>query len=253
MASVEENDSLNISTGKEIELSNITLRLSEGAAPLFTSLNLSINRGEKVAVIGKTGSGKTSLVKLTLGLLRPETGVALIGGTDVRQLSRSELYRRVGTVFQEPWIFNGTLRENVTLGHDEFDDGDVVRCLQLAGANFVGEENSEDLDVLLQDRGTNLSGGQKQAVMLARALLFSPKIYLFDEPTSAMDIEMENLVMNNLMSHLNEQTMILVTHKPNLVNICDRVIILDQGRIAADLTKEAYFEALKKKANQNAR
>jgi ATP-binding cassette subfamily C protein LapB len=253
IASAEENDSLNISTGKEIELSNITLRLSEGASPLFNGLNLVINRGEKVAIIGKTGSGKTSLIKLILGLLRPETGVALIVGTDVRQLSRSELYRRVGTVFQEPWIFNGTLRENVNLGHDEFDDADVVRCLKLAGANFVGEENSEDLDVLLHDRGTNLSGGQKQAVMLARALLFSPKIYLFDEPTSSMDIEMENLVMQNLLNYLTEQTMILVTHKPNLVNLCDRVLILDRGRIAADLTKESYFEALKKGAQNNAR
>ena len=253
MATVEQSDSINISSGKEIEISNVTLRLSESAPPLFTGLNLSIKRGVKVAVIGKTGSGKTSLVKLTLGLLRPETGVVMIRGTDARQFSRSELYRTAGTVFQEPWIFSGTLRENITLGHEEFDDDDVARCLQLAGANFVGEDSSADLDILLQDRGTNLSGGQKQAVMLARALLFSPKIYLFDEPTSAMDIEMENLVMTNLISHLNEQTMILVTHKPNLVNICDRVVILDQGRIAADLTKEAYFEALKKKANQNAR
>ena len=189
---------------------------------------------------------------MTLGLLRPETGVVMIRGTDARQFSRSELYRTVGTVFQEPWIFSGTLRENVTLGHEEFEDSDVAKCLELAGANFVGEDSSADLDILLQDRGTNLSGGQKQAVMLARAILFSPKIYLFDEPTSAMDIEMENLVMKNLISHLSDQTMILVTHKPNLVNICDRVVILDRGRIAADLTKDAYFEALKKKAQQNA-
>lgn len=253
LISLEEKDSLNISTGKEIELSNITLRLSEGAAPLFSNLNLAINRGEKVALIGKTGSGKTSLVKLLLGLLRPETGVALIGGTDVRQFSRSELYRRVGTVFQEPWIFNGTLRENVNLGHDEFDDMDVARCLKLAGANFVGGKNSEDLDVFLRDRGTNLSGGQKQAVTLARALLFAPNIYFFDEPTSSMDIEMENLVMQNLLNHLTEQTMILVTHKPNLVNLCDRVLILDRGRIAADLTKEDYFEAIQKGAQNNVR
>ena len=92
MATVEQSDSINISSGKEIEISNVILRLSESAPPLFTGLNLSIRRGEKVAVIGKTGSGKTSLVKLTLGLLRPETGVVMIRGTDARQFSRSELW-----------------------------------------------------------------------------------------------------------------------------------------------------------------
>ena len=133
-----------------ISLQNVTIQNENKV--VLTDINFEVLSGDFVFLIGKTGSGKTSLIKLILGLLRPETGVALIVGTDVRQLSRSALYRRVGTVFQEPWIFNGTLRENVNLGHDEFDDADVVRCLKLAGANFVGEEHSEDLDVLLHDR-----------------------------------------------------------------------------------------------------
>jgi ATP-binding cassette subfamily C protein LapB len=233
-----------------VEVSSATLRLSEMGRPLFNGLNLSIKKGEKVAIVGRTGSGKTSLVKLIVGLLAPETGTVLINGSDVRQYPRADLFRSIGTVFQEPWLFTGSLRDNIALGQDDCSDEYTLECLKAVGADFVGDGTTADLEFAIQDQGSNLSGGQKQAVMLARALVFKPPLLLLDEPTSAMDGVSEHNVIAHLSKHLINETIIIVTHKMPVVAMCDRVIVMDQGKIVGDGTKDAYFDLLKKRAEK---
>ena len=231
-----------------IEISNVTLRLSEMGRPLFNEFNLVIKQGEKVAIVGRTGAGKTSLVKLIVGLLAPETGTVMINGADIRQFSRADLFRTVGTVFQDPWLFSGTLRDNVALGQDDCTEQNIIDCLQAAGADFIGKGTGNELEFLIEDQGNNLSGGQKQAVMMARALAFKPDVFLFDEPTSAMDGFTEAKVIAHLTSKLVDQTLVIVTHKIPLVGMCDRVIVMDQGKIVGDGSKDAYLDLLKKPA-----
>ena len=134
-----------------VEINNATLKLSELGRPLFNGLNLSVKQGEKVAIVGRTGSGKTSLMKLVVGLLAPETGTVMLNGADVRQYSRADLFRTVGTVFQDPWLFSGTLRDNVALGQDDCDDEQVLNCLKGAGANFVNDGTGGELDFFAPD------------------------------------------------------------------------------------------------------
>ena len=181
-----------------------------------------------------TGAGKTSLLKVILGLLTPETGSVSICGANIRQYSRSDLVRTVGTVFQTPWLFSGTLRDNVAMGQQDIGDDMVLRCLTAAGARFVTVGGEAGLDMHIEERGNNLSGGQKQAVILARAIVFRPKVYLLDEPTSAMDRQMEDSVLDTLTTQLTDRTLVIVTHKPSLVAMCDRVLVLSQGRIVGD-------------------
>ena len=234
-----------------VQISNVTLRLSEMGRPLFNKLNLSIQKGEKVAIVGRSGSGKTSLVKLMVGLLAPETGTVMINGADIRQFARADLFRTVGTVFQEPWLFSGTLFDNVALGQSDCTEEHAIECLKAAGADFIGEKTGSGLEFFIQDQGSNLSGGQKQAVMMARAMAFKPDIFLFDEPTSAMDGITESHIINHLSSKIIAQTLIIVTHKMPVVAMCDRVIVMDQGKIIGDGSKDAYFELLKKNQKMN--
>jgi len=233
-----------------VEVSSATMRLSEMGRPLFNGLNLSIKKGEKVAIVGRTGSGKTSLIKLIVGLLAPEAGSVMINGSDIRQYPRADLFRSIGTVFQEPWLFTGSLRDNVALGQDDCSDEYILECLKAVGADFVGEGTTADLEFAIQDQGSNLSGGQKQAVMLARALAFKPSLLLLDEPTSAMDGLTESHVIEYLSKQLTDQTLVIVTHKMPVVAMCDRVIVMAQGKIVGDGTKDAYFELLNKNARK---
>ena len=233
-----------------VEISSATLRLSEMGRPLFNGLNLSIKKGEKVAIVGRTGSGKTSLVKMIVGLLKLESGSVTINGSDIRQYPRADLFRAIGTVFQEPWLFTGTLRDNVGLGQDDCSEEHILGCLKAAGADFVGDGTTAALEFAIQDQGSNLSGGQKQAVMMARAFAFKPALLLFDEPTSAMDGMTEANVIKHLSEQLDDRTVVIVTHKMPVVALCDRVIVMDQGKIVGDGTKDAYFDLLKKRSEK---
>ena len=237
-----EDGIFDVSSKQGIQIDNVTLRLADGAKPLFTQLSLNINRGEKIAIIGKSGSGKTSLIKLLCGLNEPEVGTAFVDGVDVTAFERSDIYRKIGVCFQDPWIFAGTIRENIALGHEEISDSDIVEALKLAGGDALGSDLSNVLDGICTDRGSNLSGGQKQIIALARSFVFNAEFLLLDEPTSSMDASMEAQVIKNIREAAAEKTVVLVTHKPNLLNACDRIIVLEAGRKAWDGSRADYIK-----------
>ena len=241
---LHEKDTVNSVSGAAIDIVNTTLNLSDFGRPIFNELSIKINKGEKVAIVGRSGSGKTTLVKLMLGLVNPETGTILINGKDIRQYSRKHLFQTLGAVFQDPWLFSGTLRENVGLGHDLCDDLRIKDCLIKMGGIFGQSEESVDLDINISDQGKNLSGGQKQSVTLARALAFDPGIVLLDEPTSGMDVKTEGLVIEGLKQTCKDKTLVVVTHKIALLSLCQRVVVVEQGKIIWDDTIEKYIQLI---------
>ena len=239
------------SSSNAIDIVNVSLKLSDLGRPFFNELNLKVRKGEKLAIVGRSGSGKSTLLKLCLGLLTPETGAVLINGKDVREYKRAGLFRTLGTVFQDPWLFSGTLRENVGLGHDNCDDKKIKECLVATGSIFGFDPDSIDLDFVISDQGKNLSGGQKQAVTLARSMAFDPNIMLLDEPTSGMDVKTESIVIEGIKRHCAEKTMVIITHKIALVSLCQRVIVVEQGKIIWDGSIEKYFELIKTQQKKN--
>ena len=249
--SPNEKEAINSVSSAAIDIVNTTLNLSEFGRPIFNELSIKINKGEKVAIVGRSGSGKTTLVKMMLGLLKPETGTVLINGKDIRQYSRTHLFQTVGAVFQDPWLFSGTLRENVGLGHDLCDDRIIKDCLIDMGGIFGQSEESVDLDINISDQGKNLSGGQKQSVTLARALAFDPGILLLDEPTSGMDVKTEGFVIEGLKQTCKDKTLVVVTHKIALVSLCERVVVVEQGKIIWDDTIEKYIQLINQAKAKN--
>lgn len=247
---IQSETSQLVSTSEVVAVSvdNVTLRLNPEARPLFSEFSLKVKKGEKIAIIGRSGAGKTSLVKLLCGLLVPETGSLYIGGTEISGFSRANLFRSIGTVFQEPWLFSGTLRENINLGYDEIPDAKIIEALRLSGAGFLGDSAEESLDFMILDRGANLSGGQKQSICIARTLAFEPDIYVFDEPTSSMDTQMEVSFLKGLEDLNPEKTIIMVTHKPNILKACDRVVLLESGKIVWDGPLKEYAAISKSQA-----
>ena len=230
-----------------IDIRNASIKLSADSKPIFTSLSFTVERGEKIAIIGRSGAGKTSLLRTISGLLEPETGSVQLNGDEASSIPRDELFKNVGIVLQDSWLFAGTIRENLTLGYEDFEDENVVKALNDAGAHFLGENKNEMLEFPILDRGSNLSGGQKQVLCVARALLQKPSILLLDEATSAMDTQMEATLLKSLDENKSNQTLLAVTHKPSVMNICSRVILLDQGKIAWDGKLNDYKALVAKK------
>ena len=230
----------NVQKNLAIDVQNASVKLSADSKPIFTNLSFGVNKGEKIAIIGRSGAGKTTILRTLCGLLEPETGSVQINGDQASSIPRDQLFKNVGVVLQESWLFSGTLRDNLTLGYEGFSDEQVSNALNEAGAHFLGENKGEMLEFPILDRGSNLSGGQKQVICIARVLLQKPSILLLDEATSAMDSQMETTFLQSLQQNDIDQTILVVTHKPNVMSICDRVMLVDSGKIAWDGTLDDY-------------
>ena len=238
---VGDSDGNSISRGVlagEIEFKSVEFKYDEQSETIIDSLNLKIPFGQNIALVGKMGSGKTTVAKLLSNLIVPTNGSVLIDGVDLRQLDGEDLVRNVGTMPQEPWLFSGTIRENLQVGYPEYSDDYILDIAKTSGVDSFVSKLPAGYDTLLRERGAGLSGGQKQAISLARSLLHNPNILVLDEPTSSMDQNSEKAVVENLRKITKDKTAVIVTHRNALLAICDRILVIENGKIIADKTPE---------------
>jgi ATP-binding cassette subfamily C protein LapB len=228
----------------DIEFKNVTFTYPNQKLPALRNVSFKIAAGERVALIGRIGSGKTTIEKLVLGLYEPQEGAVLVDGTDVRQLDPADLRRSIGCVPQDVYLFQGSLRDNITLGAAFVDDQAVLRAARISGVEEFATRHPMGYDLHVGERGEALSGGQRQAVAVARAMLLDPPILILDEPTSAMDTGAENRLKARLAREVPGRTVLLVTHRQSMLTLADRILVIDNGRVAADGPKEKVLKAL---------
>ena len=232
-----------------LEFSHVNFSYSDDSQIIFNDLNLKINSGEKVAIIGKIGSGKTTILKLILGLYQPNNGSMLIDGANIQQIRPDDIRRQFGVVMQNTYLFSGSIRENIGFGLDKISTDEIDEAANISGVSDFTKLMSNGLDYQLSEGGKDLSGGQRQAIALARAIVRKPAVILLDEPTSAMDLTSERAIIRNLKSYFNKQTLVVVTHRMSLLQLVDRVIAVDDGKITVDGSRESILNKLQDKSS----
>jgi len=216
----------------------------------LSNVSFTVKDGEILGVIGNNGSGKSTLIRLLLGLYAPRGGSILIDGVQIEQYDPVDLRRNMGYVAQDVRLFQGSLRDNVTLGAPLADDAAVIAAARLAGLDRLVDQHPLGFELTVSERGEGLSGGQRQAVAVARAVLMEPRVLLLDEPTSAMDFNTEQTLIRNLAAFARGRTLVLVTHRPSMLQLADRLIVLDAGRVVADGPREQVLTALSRPLDQ---
>lgn len=226
-----------------IELRDLKFSYPE-APPTLRGINLKISPGEKVAFIGRIGSGKSTLLKILLNLYEPTEGQALIDGIATHQINPNSLRRSVGYVPQDVVLFHGDIRENIIAGTADVSDKEVLKALQIACLDETLAQLPAGLGTQVGERGERLSGGQRQTIAIARAVVRKPTILLLDEPSSMMDPATENRLIQNLKTQLPNTTVILVTHRMAMLPMTDRLVVFNQGQIVADGPREEVIKHL---------
>lgn len=229
----------------DIEFRDVSFNYPGTDVAALKNVSFKIRAGEHVVILGRMGSGKTTLQKLVLGLYQPASGSILIDGIDSRQLDPAELRRSIGYVQQDTNLFFGSMRDNIAIATPHADDAQVLNAARIGGiADFVNL-HPDGFDMAVGERGETLSGGQRQGVGIARAMVDNPSIVLLDEPTSAMDHSGEDFVKARLKEETKGKTLIVITHRSSLFDLVDRIIVVDSGKIVADGAKEQVIEALR--------
>jgi ATP-binding cassette subfamily C protein LapB len=218
----------------KIEFKNVSFRYPGASEITIKDLSFTVEPGEKVAILGKMGSGKSTVARLLSGLYEPDSGSILIDGVDIRQIDPADIRRNVGFMLQETWLFSGSIKENIQMGFSEYSDEHLLTVAKLSGVDEFVRGNPSGYDFQLKERGEGLSGGQRQSINLARALLHTPSTLILDEPTSSMDSATEKMVLDSLIEWMGERTLIAITHRNSLVRLATRVLVLDQGVLVAD-------------------
>ena len=195
---------------------------------------LEIKPGERVAILGKVGAGKSTLLKLLSGQASPSQGKILIDGVDMTKVEPADIRRQLGYLSQDSRLFFGTLRQNLMLGYPHASDQEMLQALRISGALSMVQADASSLDKVINEGGRGLSGGQRQMVMLSRLVLRNPQVVLLDEPTASMDEALEEYVIRQLHTWLVGRTLIVVTHRPALLKLVDRIVVMDNGRVVAD-------------------
>jgi len=229
-----------------VEFRNVSFAYPGAQQAVLNDVSFRLEPGEKVGVIGRIGSGKSTLEKLVLGLYAPTEGAVLVDGVDIRQIDPADLRRSIGYVGQDPMLFFGTLRSNIAMGAPYAEDAAILAAADVAGVTAFANRHPQGFDMPIGERGDSLSGGQRQAVAIARAFLNDPPILLLDEPSSNMDNASEGQLKNRLARAAQGKTMLLVTHRTALLELVDRLIVIDNGRVAADGPTQKVLDALQR-------
>ncbi|HTK85408.1 MAG TPA: type I secretion system permease/ATPase, partial [Patescibacteria group bacterium] len=228
----------------KIEFQDVLFHYPGQAVPALNHVSFTIEPGEHVGVIGAVGSGKTTLERLLLNLYQPDSGSVMLDSTDVRQIDPGDLRRAVGAVQQSPYLFYGSVRENITMGHETAPERAVLRAAEMAGVMEFLRDSQAGLDTPVGERGDSLSGGQRQSVAIARALLYDPPVLILDEPTASMDPASENRLLKRLHELCKGKTTILITHKGVMLSLVQKIILIDRGRIVAYGPKDEIIAKL---------
>ncbi|WP_371917451.1 type I secretion system permease/ATPase [Pseudomonas sp. M30-35] len=229
-----------------LEIRQVSFSYPNQSSPALSDVSVQLAAGERVGIIGRSGSGKSTLAKLIMAFYTPAEGQVLLDNLDLRQLDVADLRHQIGFVSHDLPLLSGSLRDNLTLGARYASDARMLEVAELTGVNELAKQHPQGFDRPVGERGQLLSGGQRQAVLMARSMLLDPPIMLLDEPTSAMDNSSEEILRNRLQTWTQGKTLLLITHRASMLSLVDRLIVLDNGRIVADGPKESVIEALRK-------
>jgi ATP-binding cassette, subfamily B, bacterial HlyB/CyaB len=217
--------------GGSVRIENLSFRYAVNMPNVLNRLNVSIPAGSSIGIVGRSGSGKSTITKLLQRLYLPQEGAIYIDDVDVRHMNPLWLRQHIGVVLQENYLFSGTIRENIALPRQDAGIELIIQAAQVAGAHeFIGEL-PEGYDTMVGERGSTLSGGQKQRIAIARALITNPRILIMDEATSALDYESERIIQNNLKQIKQGRTVFVIAHRLSTVRDCTRIIAMDKGEI----------------------
>ena len=229
----------------DIEFREVSFSYPGSEQKALNKVSFKIRAGEHVAILGRMGSGKSTIHKLILGLYQPTEGAILIDGIDARQIDPAELRRCIGYVQQDTQLFYGSMRDNLTMAAPHVDDSTVIAAATIGGVNDFVNAHPNGFDMLVGERGETLSGGQRQSVGVARAFINNPSIVLLDEPTSAMDHSGEEAIRLRLAENTQNKTVVLISHRSSLYELVNRIIVIDAGKIVADGVKDQVIDALR--------
>ncbi|MDD1975125.1 type I secretion system permease/ATPase [Pseudomonas putida] len=229
-----------------IEVSHVSFRYAGQNVAALNAVSFSVKPGERIGIIGRSGSGKSSLARLLMGFYAPDEGQILLDNLDLRQLDIADLRNQVGYVAHDLPLLAGSLRDNLTLGARYVSDARMLEVAELTGVSELARQHPQGFERPVGERGQLLSGGQRQAVLLARAMLLEPPIMILDEPTSHMDNASEDQLRQRLHGWVEGKTLLLVTHRTSMLSLVDRLLVLDNGKVVADGPKEAVIDALRK-------
>ena len=217
----------------ELAFENVSFHYTPGV-DVLRGIDLQIKQGETVAVVGATGAGKTTLSSLILRLYDVTGGRITVDGQDIRQIDRSSLVAQIGTVIQEPFLFSGSIKDNIRFSHSQVTDEQIVNAAKVVGVDSFIRRMDGGYDAPIDERGGNLSAGQRQLIALARALVFDPKIIILDEATASVDSYTEMIMQKSLGDVLRDRTALIIAHRLSTVRSADRIIVMDQGRIVEE-------------------
>lgn len=230
---IDGSESLKSNSGRgELRLDDVTFKYQDASTPAVEGVSFVTRKGETTAIIGGTGSGKTTILNLLMRFYDPTGGKILINGSDIKTLRQEELRNRFGLVSQKAVLFTGTIRENIAFGKEDASDEEIIEALKIAQAWDFVSEREEGLNNMLAQGGKNLSGGQKQRLAMARALVRRPEFYLFDDSFSALDFSTDKKLRDALKPYTEDSAVIVVAQRVSTIKDAENIIVLDDGRIA---------------------
>ena len=233
----------------DIAFKNVTFTYEDQPDPVLHDINLEIKAGQKIAILGRIGSGKTSLLRLICGLHPPDKGVVLLDNADIRQIRPKDVRSNIGTVLQNPVLFSGTIRDNMLMGKPDASDQDLIEAAKVSGSDaFIGLLPG-GFDFPLSERGQELSAGMRQSIAIARAVIAKPNILLMDEPTASMDNATENQLVERLSQATPDTTCVFVTHRGAMLKMADHIIVMEKGQIVLAGPRDKVLEKMQGAAN----
>lgn len=228
-----------------VSFRNVTFSYDGQETPILRDVSFDIADGERVAIVGRIGTGKTTILRLISGLHKPDSGLVLVDNADIRQIQPDDVRRNISIILQNPIMFSGTIRENLLMGNPEASDEDLLNAVRVAGAeSFIGALPG-GFDFPLTERGRELSVGMRQSLAIARGLIAKPRILMLDEPTAPLDSGSERALVQSLDEATKGMTMICVTHRGAMLDIVDRIMVLEGGRIVMDGPRAAVLQKLR--------